>query len=98
MARRNNDNSFSRTVISHYPVIRYTANGQEITIKHNAGKGYTSKYKVGDEVKIYCNDSDPKQYYIKGYYKIISLFFGVILILASILILIYLLKRFMGVS
>ena len=91
-----NDNTRTRDVINHYPVIRYTANGQETTIKHNLGQGNTSKYKAGDVVTLYYNAENPKQYYIKGYYKGISPFLvlGIFLVFFMVPLIIHIIKEF----
>ncbi len=45
----------------HYPVVSYTVNGQEYTVKSSTYTRVSSKYKVGQEVVIHCNPKKPEE-------------------------------------
>lgn len=50
-----------RGTYPHYPVVTYTVNGKEYTVKSSTSTRFITKYKEGQEVVIRYNPKKPKE-------------------------------------
>lgn len=87
------DDGYTRTVYTFYPVIEYKAGDKTVSKQSSTGSSSSSQYNVNDKLDILYNPNDVEEYIIKG--DTSSNFIGILFIVAGVVVAIVgVVKRF----